>query len=141
VRRSGRVGADFGLAESERVAFEAQLKLDQRLHREAIRMAYEAMLQAAKALIRAEQPDVPEDAAALVEAFRRLFYDTRRFFDPYAAGSSPSTCLQPTMQVRWKATKISARRRVEEAQLFIEARMPSMHEEPHDPSIRRPNPS
>lgn len=113
--------ADFGLAESERMAFEAQLKLDQKRPDEAVRMAYEAMLQAAKTLLRLEQPDAPEDAERVVEAFRQRFYDTRRFFDPYAGGKFAQYLFAAHQAQNVGGGEDLARQRVEEAQLFIEA--------------------
>src|SRR5690606_2352851 len=76
----------FGLADSERVAFEAQLSLDRRAAAEAAQHAYRAMLRAAQSLVRAQDPSVGDEPDEIVEQFRTRFYDTELFFDPFARG-------------------------------------------------------
>jgi len=44
------------------------------------------MVAAAKRLVRIEFSDVPEEAEQIVQEFRTRFYDTRKFFDPFAGG-------------------------------------------------------
>ena len=51
--------AEFGLSDSERKSFDAQTLLDSGKPQEAAQKAYDAMLQAAHALLRTETSDVP----------------------------------------------------------------------------------
>ena len=44
------------------------------------------MIQAAKALIKTEYLDIPDDPDQIVREFRTRFYDTQKFFDPFAGG-------------------------------------------------------
>ncbi|MGC4094192.1 MAG: hypothetical protein QM756_41030 [Polyangiaceae bacterium] len=53
----------FGLAASEREVFEAQVLLDEGKVKDAAERAYSAMLQAARALARQQNPNIGEDAA------------------------------------------------------------------------------
>ena len=52
---------DFDLAAAERLVFEAQVKLDEEDYSQTDELAYSAMLQGAKALIKTEFLDVPDD--------------------------------------------------------------------------------
>jgi sulfite reductase beta subunit-like hemoprotein len=112
---------DFGLAAAERQVFEAQLALERGDFHLAWQMAYQAMLQAAKSLVRAESPAGSDEPDQILQEFRARFYDTRKFFDPFAGGkfahylfaAHPNAASQPTPE--------KARHLIEEAQLFIEA--------------------
>ncbi|MCB9557824.1 MAG: nitrite/sulfite reductase [Deltaproteobacteria bacterium] len=110
----------FGLAESEKEAFSAQLALDAGQAEQAAQAAYRAMLAAANALLRGKQLIV-EEAEQIVDNFRRLFIDTELFFDPYAGGKFANYLLTAHDARDELPSLDSARRRVEEAQLFIEA--------------------
>jgi sulfite reductase (ferredoxin) len=111
----------FGLAASERKVFEAQLHLDTGEVVQAAQMAYEAMLQAAKALIQHYNIDVSEDPEKIIQEFRTRFYDTELFFDPYA-GAKFAHYLFRIHEEGPSDTRASVvRQRIEEAQLFIEA--------------------
>ncbi|MEE8522917.1 MAG: nitrite/sulfite reductase [Thermoanaerobaculia bacterium] len=114
--------ADFGLAESERVAFEAQLALDQGDDAEAGRKAYRAMLEAAKAITQTEKPDVTDDPEEIVREFKVRFHDTARFHDPFAGAKFANYLFRAHGEDgNGGFNADDARRRVEEAQLFIEA--------------------
>jgi sulfite reductase (ferredoxin) len=111
----------FGLAASERKVFEAQLHLDNGEAVQAGQVAYEAMLQAAKALIQHYNIDVSEDPEKIIEEFRIRFYDTELFFDPFA-GAKFAHYLFRMLEEGQADTRASVvRQRIEEAQLFIEA--------------------
>jgi sulfite reductase (ferredoxin) len=113
--------ADFGLAESERIAFEAQLKLDARDAASAAAMAYDAMLQAARTLLQLQPGQLAEGSDALVEQFRQQYVDTGVFADRFA-GRKFANYLFSAHAARDQQAGIDlARQRVEEAQLFIEA--------------------
>ena len=48
--------------------------------------AYQSMLRAAKALVKIEFPNVTNDPEQIVGEFRTRYYDTQKFFDPFAGG-------------------------------------------------------
>jgi sulfite reductase (ferredoxin) len=75
--------AEFGLAASEREVFEAQLQLEAGETARAAELAYQAMLSAAKALVRVENIDVGDRPDEIVGEFRARFQDTG-LFDPGA---------------------------------------------------------
>ena len=116
--------AEFALAESERQVFDAQVELDRGAIAVAAQLAYAAMLQAARALIRTEREDFGDDDA-LVHEFRTRLYDTRIFFDPFAGGKFGRYLLdchdKKEMLSAENVNPELARQRIEEAQLFIEA--------------------
>ena len=111
----------FGLAASERQVFEAQLLLDEGHYAKAADMAYIAMLQAAKALIQTANIDVSEDPQRIVEEFRQRFCDTELFYDPFAGPKFAHYFFHAHEEGSPEATAAVVHRRIEEAQLFIEA--------------------
>ena len=111
----------FDLAASERMVFEAQIKLDDGDYSKADELAYQAMLQAAKALIKIEFLDVPDHPGTLVNEFRQRFYDTKLFHDKYAGGKFAQYLFRRHKSPPSEHTHDAARQLVEEAQLFIEA--------------------
>ncbi len=112
---------DFDIQAAERLAFEAQLHLEKGESRLADDSAYQAMLQAARALIRAQWLDVPEDANVIAEQFRTRFYDTQLFWDKYAGGKFAQYFFHRHADTERHYTSEKAHQVVEEAQLFIEA--------------------
>ena len=112
---------DFGLAASEREVFEAQLSLDAGRSHEAAQKAYRAMLQAAQALTRTEKLDLSDDPDEVVSEFRHRFHDTGRFHDPFAGAKFINYLFQAHEAGSVPFGDEEARRRIEEAQLFIEA--------------------
>src|SRR5258706_543991 len=113
--------AEFGLAAAERQVFEAQVFLDENSYQRAGETAYASMLQAAKTLVEEQFYDVPNDADRIVEEFRTRFYDTKLFWDEYAGGKFGHYFLRAHEKVNESYTPEEAHRRVEEAQLVIEA--------------------
>jgi dissimilatory sulfite reductase (desulfoviridin) alpha/beta subunit len=113
--------ADFGLAAAERQVFEAQLALEDGDFRTAWQTAYQSMLQAAKSLIRAEAPVVTDDPDEILREFRTRFYDTQKFFDPFAGGKFAHYLFAAHRNLDALPTPEKARHLIEEAQLFIEA--------------------
>lgn len=113
--------AEFGLAAAERQVFEAQLALDQNSYQQAGELAYASMLQAAKTLVEEQFYNVPNDPDRIVEEFRTRFYDTKLFWDQYAGGKFGHYFLRAHEKVNEPYTSDEAHRRVEEAQLVIEA--------------------
>ncbi len=114
---------DFGLADSEREVFEAQEQLEEGDAERAAELAYSAMLEAAKALIRVYNIDIGNDGAAIVSEFKTRFHDTKLFHDKYA-GAKFANFLFRVHDERSNKAAIdaeSAHQNIEEAQLFLEA--------------------
>jgi sulfite reductase (ferredoxin) len=112
---------DFELVACEREAFEAQLQLEAGQIEKASRMAYEAMLHGAKALLKFRFLIAPEDPAKIVEDFRVSFYDTEIFFDPFVRGKFAQDFFRAHEEAGLARTAEKAHQLIEEAQLFIEA--------------------
>ncbi len=114
---------EFDLAAAERELFEAQLSLEKGNFQQSAKTAYEAMLRAAKALVKLEFQDVPNDPDRIIQEFTTRFYDTQKFFDPFAGGkfaqylfAAHAAAGKPA-----DADADSARYQIDEAQLFIDA--------------------
>ena len=112
---------EFGLADAEREAFEAQVAFDAKDYRKADGQAYQAMLDTAAALIKLQWQDVPNDTDVIVGEFRRRFYDTELFFDKYARGKFAQYLFARHARQETELDADAVRRLIEEAQLFIEA--------------------
>jgi len=112
---------EFDLTSAERFAFEAQLLLEKGEAQAASQKAYEAMLQAAKGLIKHYTLDVPAEPEAIIEDFKKRFYDTQLFFDPFAGGKFAQHLFTAPKKLASPQTLESAHQLVEEATLFIEA--------------------
>ncbi len=111
---------EFGLSAAEREVFQGLLELDRGEAEGAAARAYAAMLQAARALITTENIDIGTAPAEVVDEFRTRFYDTELFFDPYA-GAKFANYLFRIHGDPDTTSQEEAHRRIEEAQLFIEA--------------------
>src|SRR5262249_32891128 len=74
------------LASAEREIFESQLLLDEAQVDGAVGRAFDAMLRAARALAREKNANLGTEAGEIVAEFRKHFYDTQLFFDPFAGG-------------------------------------------------------
>ena len=121
---AGEVVSLFGLevmkAESE--VFDAQVALDDdKDPAKAEEHAYKAMLAAARALVRTEFIDVTEDPDDIVREWTTRFYDTEKFFDPFAKGKFGRYLLDRHEDPTPSGEVSTASRRIEEAQLFVEA--------------------
>ena len=112
---------DFDLAAAEREVFEAQLSLEKGNFQQSARTAYLAMIHAAKALVKLELPDVPDDPDLIVREFTTRFYDTQKFFDSFAGGKFAQYLFAAHEASNITATPDSARYLIDEAQLFIDA--------------------
>ena len=62
-----------------------------------------------------------DDDDAIVNEFRARFYDTQKFFDPFAGGKFANYLFAQQERNGQSQDGESARRAIEEAQLFIEA--------------------
>jgi len=109
------------IAKAESNHFDGLVIFDEGNYVKADDYAYRAMLSGARALVRTRYITVGDDANKIVDEFRRLFYDTKQFFDPFAGGKFAHYLFDrhenPPAQVDFDA----ARRLLEESQLFIEA--------------------
>jgi sulfite reductase (ferredoxin) len=124
--------AEFGLAASEREVFEAQLHLEGGESARAARLAYRAMVSAAKALVQVKNLDVADDPEQIVSEFRTRFHETQ-LFDPSAGARFAAFLLRahelnqapagapPANGERAAVDRERAHQQIEEAQLFIEA--------------------
>jgi sulfite reductase (ferredoxin) len=112
---------DFDLTAAERELFEAQIALEGGHIQQAGEFAYQSMLRAALGLVRLELPDISQDAALIVEEFRARFYHTQKFFDPFAGGKFAQYLFAAHSVAQQPYTQDSARYRIDEANLFIEA--------------------
>ena len=112
---------EFGLAAAEREVFEAQVLLENGEIQKAGKTAYLSMIHAAKTLVRTEYLDVPDDSEQILSEFRRRFYDTQKFFDPFAGGIFANYLFAAHQKVKQPYTQQSAHHLTEEAQLFVDA--------------------
>jgi sulfite reductase (ferredoxin) len=120
---AGEVVSLFGIevVKAESQAFDAQIALDDGDPETAEELAWQAMLSAARALVRTEFIDVTEDPDAIVAEFKARFFDTERFFDRFARGNFGRYLLDRHASPPDAVSRDEAAARVEEAQLFIEA--------------------
>jgi len=112
---------DFGLAAAERELFEAQLAFESGQAKQAGKKAYQAMLNAAKALVEIEYSDITNDPNQIVAEFRSRYYDTQKFFDPFAGGKFANYLFDAHRKADQAYTEESSRYLMDEAQLFIDA--------------------
>ncbi len=112
---------DFDMAAAEREAFEAQILLDEGEYEKADHMAYAAMIEAARALVKTQFLDVPKDPDSVVDEFKRRFYDTELFHDKYAGGKFANYLFRRHEDGDRAFSAESAHHLIEETNLFIEA--------------------
>jgi sulfite reductase (ferredoxin) len=112
---------EFDLAAAEREVFEAQLDLEKGNFQQSARTAYLAMVRAARALVKLELQDAPSDPDLIVKEFTTRFYDTQKFFDPFAGGKFAQYLFAAHAPASKPADADTARYRIDEAQLFIDA--------------------
>ncbi|MEK6235985.1 MAG: nitrite/sulfite reductase [Planctomycetales bacterium] len=113
---------EFAMTAAERLVFGAQVHLESGESQSAGKDAYAGMLKAAKALVLIQYDDVSDDDPdEIVEEFQERYYDTEIFFDPYAGGKFGAYLLDAHQRAEQDFTEESARHRIEEAHLFIEA--------------------
>ena len=112
---------DFDLGAAERELFEAQIAWDNGQIDQARATAYHSMLRAAKALVKIESPGVTDDPEKIVAEFRTRYYDTQKFFDPFAGGKFAQYLFAAHEKSSQPGTADSTRYLMDEAQLFIDA--------------------
>jgi sulfite reductase (ferredoxin) len=112
---------EFELAAAEREYFEAQVLFEKSEIQKAGERAYQSMLTAARALVKTEFYDISNDASAVVEEFRKRFYDTQKFWDPFAGGKFGQLLFMAHQKSKDPYNSESVHHLLEEAQLFIDA--------------------
>jgi sulfite reductase (ferredoxin) len=112
---------EFELSGCETEAFEAQIHLDDGDYEAAYKTAFSAMLHAAKALVKTQFLDVPDDADAIVEEFRTRFCDTELFYNQFAGAKFANYLFRIHEEEVTEYTRDIAHQVIEEGLLFIEA--------------------
>ncbi|MFO1518839.1 MAG: nitrite/sulfite reductase [bacterium] len=112
---------EFDLTAAEREVFEAQLLLEKGEAQKAAEMAYQAMLKAARGLVKHTFRDFKDDPETIVNEFRTRYYDTQLFYDPFAGGKFAQYLFLAHKKVGTPYTAETASQLIEESTLFIEA--------------------
>ena len=112
---------EFDLGAAEREVFEAQLAFDNGQIELAGKTAYGAMLHGAKALVKLVDSGIAEDADQIVSEFRKYYFDTQKFWDPFAGGKFAQYLFDAHQKAGNPYTSDSSRYLIDEAQLFIDA--------------------
>ncbi len=115
---------DFGVAKAESIYFDATLLLEDTSNgnvQAAADKALEAMLKAAQGLLKVGNIDIGDEPEVIVSEFRKYFYDTQLFFDPFAKGKFASYLFNAFEQRDQPADLDRAKQLIEESRLFIEA--------------------
>ena len=112
---------DFQLTACEREAFEAQLALEQHNVAQASKLAFEAMLHGAAALLTWRKLGFDNTPDGVAASFREHFFDTQIFFDPFAGGKFANYYFYAHERRAEAHSEESVHRLIEETQLFIEA--------------------
>ncbi len=133
------------ISKAESKVFDAQVALDEKKIAEAEEAGYQAMLDAARALLRTRDPNVGSDPDEVVKAFKTQFYDTELFFDQFAKGKFARYLFSRHERQIASPAEEDARQTIEEAQLFIEAahacdmRLNSFSLTPEMPALATPS--
>jgi sulfite reductase (ferredoxin) len=112
---------EMGLAASERELFEAQVVLDEGNVPLAAERAYQAMLQAAKALTKERNANLGDDPEEIVSEFKLHLCDTKLFHDPYVGDKFANFLFSAHGKESRLSNHETAHQLIEEAQLFVEA--------------------
>ena len=112
---------EFDLAAAEREVFEAQVAFENGQVQQAGATAYRSMVHAAKALVKLMNPNILDDAGQIVGEFKTLYYDTQKFWDPFAGGKFANYLFDAHRKSSEPYTQDSSRYLIDEAQLFIDA--------------------
>jgi sulfite reductase (ferredoxin) len=113
--------SEFSVMAAESKVFESQIELDQKNVKRAVDLAYEAMISSAEAVLRSRDREYTGSPNATVAAFKERFFDTGEFVK-HVNNTQFAAYLFKAHENRFaKPTPDEAHRRVEEAQLFLEA--------------------
>ena len=117
------------LAAAERELFESQILLDEKQLDGAGARAFSSMLIAARALVKEKNANIHSGTGAdeIVAEFRKHYYDTQLFFDPFAGPKFAQYFFRahdaqaPRGNGARAATPESVHQLIEEATLFVDA--------------------
>lgn len=116
---------NFDVAMAESLNFDATLLLEGGAANGNVQKAAEkalaAMMKAAQALLKIQNVDIADQPEVILQDFRKYFYDTELFFDPFVRGKFASYLFNAYENRQQPATLDRAQQAVEEARLFIEA--------------------
>lgn len=115
---------DFEVATAESLHFDATIILEEGDNgnvQAAGEKALEAMLSAARALLKIQNIDISDEPAVVINEFRRYFYETQLFFDPFAKGKFANYLFNAYENHSKPLTRDQAKQLIEESRLFIEA--------------------
>ncbi len=112
---------EFDLAAAEREVFDAQVALEAGQIEKAGKTAYQSMVHAAKALVKINNQGISDDPNEIIGEFRTRFYDTQKFWDPFAGGKFANYLFDAHKKAEQPYTGDSSRYLIDEAQLFIDA--------------------
>ena len=112
---------DFDLAAAERELFEAQVALESGQIEQAGQRRYHVHVARRQGAGEARDPERRETIpSADRQRIPDRFYDTQKFFDPFAGGNLRTICFG-AREVNEPYTPDSTRYLIDEAQLFIDA--------------------
>jgi sulfite reductase (ferredoxin) len=114
--------AEFALTASDREVFEAQLLLEKGEYQKAVDRAFSAMVQGATSLLLQQRIQVPATSEEVVTEFKKNFFDTEIFFDPFRGGSLAQYFFDANAAIASGKTfgQETTHQIIEEAQLFLE---------------------
>lgn len=113
---------EFGLQQAEHQLHDAQDALESGQAAAAAAAGFNAMITAAKALVRHLEVQVKDDADDVVANFKTHLHDTELFHDPFAKGQFAGYLLKMHVDRSYEhADSEIAHRTLDEAQLFLEA--------------------
>ncbi len=113
--------SEFSLTAAESKAFEAQLKLDEKDLKGAVVLAYESMLHSAEAVIRNSNREFVGTPETIVAEFKKTFFDTGEFVKHVNNTQFAAFLFKAAENPLPNPNSDEAHRRVEEAQLYMEA--------------------
>ncbi|MGH7213339.1 MAG: nitrite/sulfite reductase, partial [Tepidisphaeraceae bacterium] len=113
--------AQFGFTAAESTAFEAGLAMEEKNYARADELAFQAMLESAKTLVRTEFRDVPNTPDAIVSEFKARFVDTGKFNDKYHRDQFANYLIGRHTTPPPRIDEDHAHRIIDEAQMFIDA--------------------
>lgn len=106
---------DFDMNVAERLYFEGQIALDENKVGEAYQKGVDAMIAAAKGLVKVQDKDVKEDTQLIVSEFKKRYVDTGIYVEKFAQYLYSAVNEENTTE-----STENARRILQEAHLFIE---------------------
>jgi sulfite reductase (ferredoxin) len=112
---------EFSLTAAESKVFEAQLRLDAKDFKGAVALAYESLIFSAQAVLRTANREYTGDAAATVADFKKQFFETGEFVKHVNNTQFAAFLFKAHDNPLSNPNPDEAHRRVEEAQLYMEA--------------------